>query len=42
MVDVRYDLAFKLYPYEKVAATAPVRHPVVSVGGRASWYGRRT
>ena len=35
MVDVRYDLAFKLYPYEKVAAinAAPVRHPVVIVGG---------
>ncbi|MEO9685867.1 MAG: FAD-dependent oxidoreductase [Tateyamaria sp.] len=33
MVDVRYDLAFKLYPYEQVAATAPVRHPVVIVGG---------
>ncbi|MEP4246709.1 FAD-dependent oxidoreductase [Tateyamaria sp.] len=33
MVDVRYDLAFKLYPYEKVAASAPVRHPVVIVGG---------
>ena len=35
MVDVRYDLAFKLYPYEKVAALggAPERHPVVIVGG---------
>ncbi|MEP1585423.1 MAG: FAD-dependent oxidoreductase [Tateyamaria sp.] len=33
MVDVRYDLAFKLYPYQKVAASAPVRHPVVIVGG---------
>lgn len=35
MVDVRYDLAFKLYPYEKVAAQATLaqRHPVVIVGG---------
>ncbi len=35
MVDVRYDIAFKLYPYEKVAAmgAAPVRHPVVIIGG---------
>lgn len=35
MVDVRYETAFKLYPYEKVAAQAgaPVRHPVVVVGG---------
>jgi 3-(3-hydroxy-phenyl)propionate hydroxylase len=35
MVDVRYDLAFKLYPYEKVAAQnkEPQRHPVVIVGG---------
>ena len=35
MPDVRYETAFKLYPYEKVAAqdTAPVRHPVVIVGG---------
>ncbi len=35
MVDVRYDLAFKLYPYEKVAAQSapPQRHPVVIVGG---------
>jgi 3-(3-hydroxy-phenyl)propionate hydroxylase len=35
MVDVRYDIAFKLYSYEKVAAmgAAPVRHPVVIVGG---------
>ncbi|MEO1556465.1 MAG: FAD-dependent oxidoreductase [Pseudomonadota bacterium] len=35
MVDVRYDLAFKLYPYAAVAAqTQPVnRHPVVIVGG---------
>ncbi|MEP0964359.1 MAG: FAD-dependent oxidoreductase [Roseobacter sp.] len=33
MVDVRYDLAFELYPYEKVAASAPARHPVVIIGG---------
>lgn len=35
MVDVRYDTAFKLYPYEKVAAqnAPPVRHPVIIVGG---------
>ncbi len=35
MVDVRYDIAFKLYPYERVAAQtgAPKRHPVVIVGG---------
>ncbi|MGI9389447.1 MAG: FAD-dependent oxidoreductase [Boseongicola sp.] len=35
MVDVRYDIAFKLYPYEPVAAIGqpPVRHPVVVVGG---------
>lgn len=35
MVDVRYDIAFKLYPYEKVPAQqeAPQRHPVVVVGG---------
>ncbi len=35
MVDVRYDIAFRLYPYEKVAAQeAPAqRHPVVIVGG---------
>lgn len=34
MVDVRYDIAFKLYPYEKVAAqdTTAQRHPVVVVG----------
>lgn len=34
MVDVRYDLAFKLYPYEKVPAQdlPPARHPVVVVG----------
>ncbi len=35
MVDVRYDIAFKLYPYEKVPAQqkAAQRHPVVVVGG---------
>jgi 3-(3-hydroxy-phenyl)propionate hydroxylase len=36
MVAVRYQTAFRLYPYEKVAdqdARAPVRHPVVIVGG---------
>ncbi len=36
MVAVRYQTAFKLYPYEKVAdqeAAAPSRHPVVIVGG---------
>ena len=35
MVDVRYDLAFKLYPYQKVAAQSESarRHPVVIVGG---------
>ena len=33
MVDVRYDLAFKLYPYEQVAGSETVRHPVVIVGG---------
>ena len=36
MVDVRYETAFTLYPYERVAeqdADAPVRHPVVIVGG---------
>ena len=35
MVDVRYDIAFKLYPYEKVAAQdmPAQRHPVVVVGG---------
>ena len=35
MVDVRYDIAFRLYPYEKVPAQsmAPQRHPVVIVGG---------
>ncbi len=36
MVAVRYQTAFRLYPYEKVAdqnAGKPVRHPVVIVGG---------
>ncbi|SEL26452.1 FAD-dependent oxidoreductase [Pacificibacter marinus] len=35
MVDIRYDLAFTLYPYEKVAAQdhPPARHPVVVIGG---------
>lgn len=36
MVAVRYQTAFRLYPYEKVAdqdAPAPKRHPVVIVGG---------
>jgi 3-(3-hydroxy-phenyl)propionate hydroxylase len=35
MVDMRYDLAFKLYPYQKGADQdlAPRRHPVVIVGG---------
>ena len=35
MVAVRYETAFKLYPYVKVAGQtgAPVRHPVVIVGG---------
>ncbi|WP_300035238.1 FAD-dependent oxidoreductase [uncultured Roseobacter sp.] len=35
MVDVRYDIAFRLYPYERVDAqdAAPRRHPVVIVGG---------
>ncbi|MEP5761264.1 MAG: FAD-dependent oxidoreductase [Litoreibacter sp.] len=33
MVDVRYDLAFRLYPYEKMVDAAPVRHPVVIIGG---------
>lgn len=35
MLDDRYDLAFKLYPYEKSAdqaAEAAVRHPVVVIG----------
>lgn len=35
MVDVRYDLAFKLYPYEPLPAQKmpAQRHPVVIVGG---------
>jgi 3-(3-hydroxy-phenyl)propionate hydroxylase len=35
MVDVRYDIAFRLYPYVRVSAqdAAPLRHPVVIVGG---------
>ena len=36
MVDVRYDTAFTLYPYQRVAeqdADSPHRHPVVIVGG---------
>lgn len=35
MVDARYDIAFRLYPYAKVAAQSapPRRHPVVVVGG---------
>jgi len=35
MVDVRYDIAFQLYPYEKVPAQdqPAQRHPVVVVGG---------
>lgn len=35
MVDVRYDIAFRLYPYEKVPDQdlPPKRHPVVIVGG---------
>ena len=35
MVDVRYDIAFKLYPYQRVAdQDLPAkRHPVVVVGG---------
>lgn len=35
MVQERYKTAFTLYPYKKVAAqsAAPVRHPVVIVGG---------
>jgi 3-(3-hydroxy-phenyl)propionate hydroxylase len=35
-LDDRYQLAFKLYPYERCAdqdADAPVRHPVVVMGG---------
>lgn len=35
MVDVRYDIAFKLYPYKKVPAQdmPAQRHPVVVIGG---------
>ena len=34
MVDVRYETAFRLYPYERVAAQDRVqRHQVVIVGG---------
>jgi len=36
MVDVRYDVAFQLYPYQQVAAQQRAqrdRHPVVIVGG---------
>ncbi|MEX0284910.1 MAG: FAD-dependent oxidoreductase [Paracoccaceae bacterium] len=36
MLDDRYSLAFKLYPYERSPdqdAAAPVRHPVVVMGG---------
>ncbi len=36
MVDVRYDTAFTLYPYEQVQAqcqSQPERHPVVIIGG---------
>ena len=36
MIQDRYSLAFKLYPYERCAdqdAAAPVRHPVVVMGG---------
>lgn len=36
MLDDRYSLAFKLYPYERSAdqdAEAPVRHPIVIMGG---------
>ncbi|MGR3322398.1 MAG: FAD-dependent oxidoreductase [Pseudooceanicola sp.] len=36
MLDDRYQLAFRLYPYERSAdqdAETPVRHPVVIVGG---------
>jgi 3-(3-hydroxy-phenyl)propionate hydroxylase len=35
MVEIRYQTAFKLYPYQKVPAQSgkPVRHPVVIVGG---------
>ena len=36
MIHDRYQLAFRLYPYERSAdqdADAPVRHPVVIMGG---------
>ncbi len=36
MLDDRYSLAFRLYPYERCAdqdASAPIRHPVVVMGG---------
>lgn len=36
MVDVRYNVAFKLYPYQQVDAqrsSQPQRHPVVIIGG---------
>lgn len=35
MVEIRYETAFKLYPYEMVPSQSgkPVRHPVVIVGG---------
>lgn len=35
MVAVRYETAFKLYPYKKVPDqdAAPVRHPVIIIGG---------
>ncbi|MDW3225323.1 MAG: FAD-dependent oxidoreductase [Paracoccaceae bacterium] len=35
MMDVRYDIAFKLYPYERVPAQSQTarRHPVVIAGG---------
>jgi len=36
VLDDRYSLAFKLYPYQRTAdqdAVAPVRHPVVILGG---------
>jgi 3-(3-hydroxy-phenyl)propionate hydroxylase len=36
MLDDRYSLAFRLYPYERSAdqdAASPVHHPVVVLGG---------
>ena len=35
MVEIRYETAFSLYPYEQVPAQSapPIRHPVVIVGG---------